>query len=194
MAPTRQCTNPACSRTMRRAAGLCAPAHFAICVGSGAIQERQWRCLLCTGHTPWDVVSCSSTWCGGTRDRSREATAAEVDEVSRRTMANVTAQGQDGWIASAPELKAQGINHGGAPFFRGGGAALCPLCPPPPPMMGSGAHFQGGGRAAPDSAAEQQWWDLGGQKRGCSRSAGHARDSGSRTHGGEIAGGIRWRE
>ena len=50
------------------------------------------RCLLCTGHTPWDVLNCSSIWCGGSRDHSREATAAEVDEASRRIMANSAAR------------------------------------------------------------------------------------------------------
>ena len=84
VAQDRRCINPACSRTMRN--------RFAICAGCGASQGRQWRCLLCTGHTPWDVLDCSSIWCGGSRDRSREATAAEVDEVSRRIMANCAAR------------------------------------------------------------------------------------------------------
>ena len=44
------------------------------------------------------------------------------------------------------------LNHGGAPFFLGGGAARwrrgAAWCPPPPPVMGSVAHFWGGGQQA----------------------------------------------
>jgi len=45
------------------------------------------------------------------------------------------------------------LNHGGVPFFWGGGAAMWPRCPPPPAVMGSGAHFRGCGQHSTPPAA-----------------------------------------
>jgi len=53
-------------------------------------------------------------------------------------------------------------------------------------IPGVGARLRGAPRRCPLL--------LGGRKRGCSRSAGHARDTDSRAHGGGITGGIRRRE
>ena len=67
------CSNPACNRGLR--------AHHAVCFGCRASKGKQWRCSLCGLHTLWEHSSCCyalTGGCPGTRESSREATAAEI--------------------------------------------------------------------------------------------------------------------